>query len=259
MIANYHTHTHRCHHARGEERQYVEKAIAEGLNHLGFSDHVPMPFADGHQSGHRVRIEELADYVHTLEALREEYRDRIRISIGFEAEYYPLCFDAMLKLLGQYDYDYLILGQHFLDNETGPASPTATTDESVLARYVDQVLAGLETGRFTYLAHPDMINYQGDPAIYDKHMRHLCERCLTMNIPLEINLLGLSGGRHYPSDRFFRIVSEVGNKVILGCDAHWPESVADAGQLKAGLEFAARYGLQVLETIEFRNPKGERK
>ena len=29
MIANYHTHTYRCHHASGVERDYIEKAIAE--------------------------------------------------------------------------------------------------------------------------------------------------------------------------------------------------------------------------------------
>ena len=73
MIANYHTHTYRCHHASGTEREYIEKAIAEGLKIMGFADHVPMPFPDGHQSHFRVYIEELEDYVRTLEALREEY------------------------------------------------------------------------------------------------------------------------------------------------------------------------------------------
>ena len=48
MIANYHTHTYRCGHAVGEDRQYVETAIERGLKVLGFSDHVPMPFPDGH-------------------------------------------------------------------------------------------------------------------------------------------------------------------------------------------------------------------
>ena len=84
MTANYHTHTSRCHHANGTDRDYIEAAIARGIDTLGFSDHVPMPFADGHQSGYRIRIEELEDYVRSLEALREEYRGRINILIGFE-------------------------------------------------------------------------------------------------------------------------------------------------------------------------------
>ena len=31
MIANYHTHTFRCGHAKGEDRAYVETAIERGL------------------------------------------------------------------------------------------------------------------------------------------------------------------------------------------------------------------------------------
>ena len=56
MIANYHTHTYRCGHAVGEDREYVEKAIERGLQVLGFSDHVPMPFPDGHESRFRVPL-----------------------------------------------------------------------------------------------------------------------------------------------------------------------------------------------------------
>ena len=41
-IINMHTHTTRCHHAAGEDREYVEKAIEAGYDVLGFSDHAPM-------------------------------------------------------------------------------------------------------------------------------------------------------------------------------------------------------------------------
>jgi histidinol-phosphatase (PHP family) len=255
MIANYHTHTYRCHHASGTEREYIEKAIAEGLEIMGFSDHVPMQFPDGHQSGFRVRIEELEDYIRTLEALREEYKDRIKILIGFEAEYYPAYFDAMMELIAPYDYDYMILGQHFIDNEMSPYVSAPVTDEALLTRYVDQVLAGLATGKYTYLAHPDVYNFVGDEDVYYKHMKRLCEGCKQMDIPIEVNLLGLMGGRHYPSDRFYRIAGEVGNVAIIGCDAHHTKDVADPEALRAGEEFAAKYGLQVLETIELRDPK----
>ncbi len=35
MIANYHTHTPRCHHAGGSEREYIENAIKAGFCELG--------------------------------------------------------------------------------------------------------------------------------------------------------------------------------------------------------------------------------
>ena len=43
MIANYHTHTWRCRHADGTEREYVERAIEAALKFSVF-DHSPYPF-----------------------------------------------------------------------------------------------------------------------------------------------------------------------------------------------------------------------
>jgi histidinol-phosphatase (PHP family) len=255
MIANYHTHTVRCHHASGTEEDFVLRAIDNGLQIFGFSDHVPMPFPDGHQSGFRVFREDLEDYVRTVERLRDQYADRIRILLGFEAEYYPDLFEPMLQLLAPYDYDYLIMGQHFVGNEDGGYSGSPTTDAARLRQYVDQVITGLQTGKFTYLAHPDLLNYIGDPTIYDKEMTRLCRACLEMNIPLEVNLLGVEDGRHYPSDRFFRLAGKVGNPVILGCDAHHLHAVANADIIARGEDFCRRHGLTILETVPLRNPK----
>ena len=46
MIANYHTHTWRCLHAAGTEREYVENAIKGGYKILGFSEDECMAFGD---------------------------------------------------------------------------------------------------------------------------------------------------------------------------------------------------------------------
>ena len=84
MIATYHTHTWRCNHAKGTEREYIEAAIALGLKVLGFADHTPYPFSNGHQSGFRMRVDQFQDYCDTLTALRDEYADRIEIHIGLD-------------------------------------------------------------------------------------------------------------------------------------------------------------------------------
>ena len=39
MFSNLHTHTTRCRHAFGTEREYIEAAITQGIRVLGFSDH----------------------------------------------------------------------------------------------------------------------------------------------------------------------------------------------------------------------------
>ena len=89
MYANYHTHTWRCKHASGTEREYIENAIRGGLKILGFSDHTPIPFEGGYVSDHRMEMDLLEDYVTTITALKEEYARDIEIHLGLEFEYAP--------------------------------------------------------------------------------------------------------------------------------------------------------------------------
>ena len=103
MYANYHTHTYLSNHATGTPRDYVESAIRGGIRLLGFSDHVPYPFSTGHHSGYRVAVADTETYVSEILALREEYKDKIQIFIGYEAEYFPNEFDAMLKNIRKYE------------------------------------------------------------------------------------------------------------------------------------------------------------
>ena len=256
MICNYHTHTYRCGHAKGEEREYIEKAIAEGLEVMGFSDHVPMAFPSGFRSHYRCPVELLGEYMETLTALREEYKDRIKILIGFEAEYYPAHFESMMAMLGEYGYDYLILGQHFVGNEEGEKYSGAPTDsDETLKKYVDQVITGAKTGAFTYVAHPDPINYTGDAETYSRQMKRLCTEMKALDIPLEFNLLGFEESRNYPCERFWKIVAEVGNRVILGCDAHRPERVADQEIISSAVVELAKYGITPTKRVEIKDPK----
>ena len=254
MLANYHTHTYRCGHAAGEDRAYVETAIQRGLKVLGFSEHVPMPFPDGHESGFRVPRRLLDDYMRSVLALREEYSRDIDIRLGLEAEYYPDLFDAMLELISPYPVDYLLLGQHFNDSRETIYNPRPQLSPSALRRYVDAVTAGMETGRFSCVAHPDLFNYMGPEKNYRREMTRLCRRASELDMPLEINVLGLRTGRCYPDETFWTLAREEGCRVVLGCDAHTPEDVADPAQLEAAMAFARRLGLTPEERIDLKNP-----
>lgn len=82
MIANYHTHTWRCMHASGTEREYVEKAIEGGLQILGFSDHTPMPYAGDYVSTVKMKPAQLEDYVNTILGLKAGVPQRHRDPSG---------------------------------------------------------------------------------------------------------------------------------------------------------------------------------
>lgn len=221
------------------------------LEDLGFSDHVPYPFPNGYESNYRVPLSMLDDYFITLNALRDEYRDDIEIRIGFEAEYYPKYFQNLLDLIVPFGCEYLILGQHFIHNEIDSGayngSPTDSNDRITI--YVDQVIEALKTGMFTYVAHPDIIPFTGDGDFYIKEMTRLCKAARELNVPLEINGLGMESHRAYPSDRFFKIAGEVGNRVIIGCDAHRPDAVANADVYKDCKALADEYSLHLLDVV----------
>ncbi len=256
MKANYHTHTVRCHHASGTEREYVEAAIASGLKVLGYADHTPYPFPEDHSHGIRMGMHELEDYVNTVLSLRDEYRGNIEIHLGLEVEYFPTYFEKLCKEISNYPIEYFLHAQHFLGNSASGefycGSPT--DDPCKLTAYCDQVISAIDTGCFTYLAHPDLIRFTGDDAMYNTQLRRVCRRAREAALPLEINFLGIDESRHYPDERFWKIAGEEGNDVIFGLDAHQLNHFQFERNLKKALEIVRKYDLRLVEDVKLRKP-----
>ena len=113
MKANYHTHTMRCKHAMGKDEDYIRAAIAAGYDQIGFSDHTPWPYASDFVSGVRMDPSGLEEYVRSLRALGEKYKNQIRVLVGLECEYFPAYMDWLFEKKQELGLDYLILGNHF--------------------------------------------------------------------------------------------------------------------------------------------------
>lgn len=252
MLANFHTHTYRCGHASGKEREYIEAAIKSGIKILGFSDHTPQIFDNGYVSGIRMSADAVIDYVETISSLKKEYEKDIKILLGFETEYYPKCFSRLLDLYKQIKPDYVILGQHASNNEyDGTFFVSPTSDENLLIQYVNQVIEGLDSDIFSYVAHPDVINFLGDDKTYVKYMSMLCEKAKEKNLPLEINFLGLADNRFYPSERFLRCAEAVGNEIIFGIDAHSADAILNCGETeKRAIELIKPFKLKLTDKIK---------
>ena len=245
MDYNFHTHTFRCHHASGTEREYIEAAIAGGIREMGFSDHAPwIDPVLGTERNYVVPFSTVDDYRETILALREEYRDKITLYLGFEAEYDPV-FPENMKRLGA---EYLILGQHFFKKPDGGYIHAATGNiDHLLPAYVDAVIAGMKTGKYTYVAHPDVFRYDGeDKTPYVKEMTRLCEASLATGVPLEMNFLGIREGRYYPHPIFLEVAGRVGAPVTFGFDAHSPAVAYDAPSIPKAHALVEKYHLNYI-------------
>src|SRR5208337_3549451 len=111
-IGNYHTHTHHCD-GHGEPREYAEAALRKGMPRLGFSGHNVVPFP----TDWTMPAEQLDSYLREVRAVREEYRGRIEIFLGIEADFIPGITSPTHPRIRELNLDFTIGSVHFV----GPA------------------------------------------------------------------------------------------------------------------------------------------
>ena len=251
----YHTHTARCHHATGEDEEYVKAAIDAGIKVLGFSDHAPMLYPGGYVSYYKMTPDELYDYCASLLRLRDKYKDKIEILIGLETEYYPNLWKESIDFWHDYPIDYLILGQHFIHGEGTDASIRPTSDIEKVRIYTDNVISAMNTGLISYVAHPDLINYTGDDqALYISEIDRIITESVRHGMPIEYNLLGMATGRTYPRHQFWQEAARLGAVAVLGCDAHSPDRVANAAEIARARAYLDGLGIKITDEVRLARP-----
>ncbi len=250
-MKNYHTHTKRCHHATGKDEDYVKAAIKAGYTELGFSDHAPFRYHSFFRSCMRMSEDKLEEYVSSLRKLKEKYKDQISIKIGLECEYFEKYLPWIKEMIAVYDLDYLILGQHYNGTDENGCYFGSRLNKTEFTCYVDQCIKGMNTGLYSYLAHPDLANFNTSDPYYTEQMTRLCIEAKKLDIPLEFNLLGFSTKRQYPNDVFFTIVKKVGNRVIIGTDAHQSDALLDKKTYLEAVAYLKEKGIEITEDIRF--------
>lgn len=248
MDYNYHTHTYYCSHAEENIEEYIKTAIAGGIKYMGFSDHMPHIAENGFESSFRVPVSKVREYFNEISALKEKYKEQIDINIGFEMEYYAPQFKDMLKNAVRFGAEYLILGQHYLMEEQLESSHTTekTDDIAALKKYVASVVEGIRSGVFTYIAHPDVINFTGNSDLYKNEMRKICIASRDYNVPLEINFLGIRDDRNYPNEIFWQMAGEEKAPVTFGFDSHEIKNAVDFKSLDRAKEMVSEYSLKYI-------------
>ena len=230
---NYHTHTSRCGHAVGLDEEYVLEAIKNGYKRMGFSDHVMLP--DISQPGVRGEFNLFDGYVESINNLKKKYKNQIDIKLGFECEWYGDAFKKYYEdLLEKKGFDYLILGQHcFLNKNHLDFYKSTFGEEKACEVYASDLIEGIKSGLFSYVCHPDLfVLMSGEVPNFKEISTRIALEAKKASVSLEINL-GPSRRNSFPSAYppyplfypyapFWKIVKEIGNKIVVGVDAHDP-------------------------------------
>ncbi len=250
---NYHTHTTRCNHAYGTDEEYVIKAIEGGYKVLGFSDHAPIPIYSFENERIRMKKNEMQEYVDSILALKEKYKNQIEIYVGLECEYFPDRVEWFKKLKEDYKLDYLILGNHFhrfCVSETYYGNFSYCNDQ-VIEFYLDDLHQGIKSGIYDMVAHPDLFmrSYRRNDEKAFAAFEQICLWSIEYDIPLEYNLNGLKISSFYPNEELFKIAGKHGCKVIMNGDTHNPEDFTDFELYNEGLNNLMSYGCNVIERL----------
>ena len=200
--------------------------------------------------------ESLEDYISSINALKKKYEGIIEIHLGLETEYSKTALEERKELKGM--VEYLLLGQHFDDPSNRNFSVfRKNTDEEIL-EYARLVCEGIDSGLFTYLAHPDVImNGQEEfTQACEKAAHMIGKKAQETGIPLEINCHGIGKGRkpfpdgdmyYYPNRDFWSILAQYEIKGIVGIDAHDPRDLLDTEAVEEGLRELADLDIEIIE------------
>lgn len=260
MKANYHTHTRRCHHAVGEDEDYVRSAIKGGFDEVGFSDHTPWNYKTDFVAHMRMRLKDFDNYYQSISFLREKYKDQISIKIGLECEYFEEYMPWLQSFVKEKNIDYIIFGNHYYKTDEAKVYfGTACARAEYLEIYAEECINGMKTGLYSYLCHPEL--FMRGYSHFDKHCerisRRICETAKAYHIPLEYNLNGLmynqiNGVELYPHHKFWEIAAEIGNQAIIGVDAHNNKDLEKQEYWNYAHAFLEDCGIEILDHIEMK-------
>jgi len=259
-VPDYHMHTPRCHHAKGDVREYAQAAIKAGLTEIGMSDHSPMP--EAFHDAWRMDMQELTNYQREVEAVRDEVSETLTVRVGLEADFRPGSESYVAGLIDSYDWDYVIGSVHYIgdwdfDNPEKAGRWEHAGIEEVYCAYFRLVAQSAATGLFDIIGHPDLVKKfghrppAGSPCVLAAGEAML-QAVKKAGCALEMSSAGLRKPVReiYPAEPIVARAAELGIPFAFGSDAHSPEAVGHA--VDACLALLESCGIHEVCTFEHR-------
>ena len=243
---SYHTHNRFCD-GKGKIADYVDAALAAGLEALGISSHSPLTFPDEAA----MRAGDLPAYCAEVQRLREAYRGRVRVHLSLEFDYIPEHHADLWALVASYPFDYLIGSVHFIGHDaTGVPWAYDLTRRGfehglreyyggdirrLVGAYYERIRSLTTLGRVAIVGHVDRVQkwntnnryFNEEESWYRREVEATLQACARAGLIVELNTTGWRDAvkRPYPSPSILRRCLELKVPLVVTTDAHTPGRV----------------------------------
>ena len=255
-MQNFNLHTHSIYSdGKSQPREIVVEAVRQGLTTLGFSEHSPLPF----DNNFSVKEADMPRYVAEIAQLKEEFKGKIDLYCGLEADYLTGVSEPFAVTKERYHLDYLIGGVHLVGQSANPdeiwfidGPKWEVYDEGLqkffdgdirraVRRFYEQSNEMIENEQFDIIAHFDKIKmhnreryFREDELWYRKLALETLDLIREKGLVMEINTRGIYKKRYngfYPSPWLMEEACKMGVPAVISADAHHFSEIS--------LEFAA--------------------
>ena len=254
---NLHTHTKFCD-GKCTAEEHVLAAIEKGFSVLGFSGHCIHPlnpdFYKPVDDVWHIPSANIKAYTQEILRLKEKYNDKIKILLGFEADYFeaPEYGSAIpdKNNYAEFSPDYLIGAVHFVNTPKGFYTVDhhaevikenliklySKTDgqidaQKAVCEYFEAERQMLAKGNFDILAHPDLLRkrngilklFDENESWYKEQVTQTVKAISKAGVVTEINTGAIARGAMddlYPSQYFLELLYKENVPICINSDAH---------------------------------------
>lgn len=240
LKVNYHCHTNFCD-GNDSAEDMVLSAINKNFDILGISSHTMFPFAEDWHIAPRCHKE----YADTISGLKEKYKDKIQLLLGFEADFIPGICSPDFDRLKEFNPDYLIGSVHYVPHPNGIFTIDDSTEnvarglkecfknngKRLVQEYFYLERQMLEHCNFTILGHPDLIRkrngvlkfFNENDGWYKKELKALA-CCIAKNgCIVEVNTGAINRKIFddvYPGPYLLELLAQKNVPVVISSDSH---------------------------------------
>ena len=264
MLVDYHLHLRApdsgrelVDHSVEAVERYVERALAQGVDEIGISEHVYYFAVTRRYWALPYQLERCTESLDAYcDAVVEAKRRGLPVKLGLEVDWVPEHADELAATLEPYPWDYLLGSVHWIDGlavDQQPGLWTGLGVEGVWSRYAHELEAAARSGHFDVLAHPDLVKIFGDRVEWD--WRPLVDSL--DGVALEVSTAGLHKPVRelYPEAGLLGLARAAGTPITLASDAHLAEDVGR--DLDQAVALARGAGYETVTVFEGRRARQE--